>query len=478
MVLLSVTVALRFSGIDRLPPGLWFDEARNLFELSGLLEQGRWDPTWLCGQPVYTLPASLTCGLFGLNPTGLRLASALCGSLTVPVVYLFTRTLWSRRTAWWSAWLVAASSWHITASRIGFRTILWPLLLCLAGWAWVRACQAPKAWRWMLMGSILGIGWYTYFAFWIVPVGVAALFPLAAWRLRWSRAQTFQAVSVTLIVFAAFLAYGFLGAGQPLMHARVSEVGVPDLYGVVENSFRVVGMFLLKGDENVRHNVAGWPAWPRVFLPFLVIGWVRAMTAQRAANLVLLALWGVSLSPTLFSADCPNHVRALGNVVPTAILTAMGLVTVAAKWRRRVKPISAGLPFAAVGLALCLGAYGYFGAYAHQPGLRYAFQATEAEIATGIRDQVPSECPIVFQNLYYGKKTVQFILRNRPKVYFVRWEDGQLPPVEILQLSGPALWVIRSEGDMQRVSELKGKPVLQYRLLDPVGEPVAVIVEI
>ncbi|MBE7559456.1 glycosyltransferase family 39 protein [bacterium] len=439
------------------------DEARNLTELSTFLSTGRWDPAWICGQPLYALPASLTCALAGPTPLGLRLASVLCGLLTLPAVYLFARSIASRRTAWLAAWLVAVSHWHVIFSRIGFRAILTPLAIALCGWALARAWQRPTWTRWLSFGALCGVSWHAYFAFWLLPPLAFAALAVVALKRPPLRSRVAVSLTVFLILAGSWMLMVYARTGA-LLSSRVTETNVfqqtPSPVPIAMNAARALWMFTHRGDAQPRHNVPGRPAWPLLLLPFLIAGMGRAVARPTPARLGLLALWVATLLPTIFSDACPHHLRALGNVVPTAILTADGLVAGAALLARRSRRLAATLLFAfVIAGASGIGAYTYFVAYARQPALRFAFQAKECELARFIHDRLPSDRPVVVLNMVYGRESVGALVRARSDVTFVAWPLGAPVPPQVRSAGRETVWAI-PQPDLVRLNALLGAPSL------------------
>ena len=456
VLLLAAAAALRLWNLHTLPPGLWLDEARNLVEISTFLETGRWAQGWLLGQPVFALPAATTLTLFGKTPFGLRMAAAAIGILTVPALYLFVREIASRRIAWLSAWLLAASYWHVIFSRAGFRTILVPLFLCLLGWSLARALREQRRRDWVRAGLVLGIGCYTYYAFW--PVAACALLYLGALTLG----RDHRRAGLALLVFVPFLIAWWVGpgAGDPLgpRIAETSALGESlGAGGPAVNTLRTLGMFLVAGDTQPRHNIPGWPAWPLLLLPFLVLGMARAPGRGRWGG-ILVALWVVTLVPTIASDACPHHLRALGNVIPTCILTALGLVSVAAWLECRRRAAGVRMLGAVILLSVLFGAWAFFGAYAHQPALRFAWQAKAVEIADFIQREAPGRSA-VFINYGYGRQTTEALLRHEPAVHFEVWLEQTPVPDTVSSAPANTVWIVLPT-DLRRLGALRGEPRL------------------
>ncbi|RIK58030.1 MAG: hypothetical protein DCC57_01190, partial [Chloroflexi bacterium] len=100
LLLTLLAAGLRFYQLGVLPPGFQFDEAFNAVDARLVLEGNR--PLFLpanAGREVlYTYFQAALAALFGLNVTTLRLASALLGTLAVPITYLVYRRILQRHS--------------------------------------------------------------------------------------------------------------------------------------------------------------------------------------------------------------------------------------------------------------------------------------------------------------------------------------------------------------------------------------------
>src|SRR5690606_27829994 len=116
--------------------------------------------------------------ILGHNLTGLRIFSAVFGTLTVPALYLLARELFDRRTALLAALLLATFPPHIHFSRLGLNNIADPLFGVLALAFLVRGLKRGGLRDYALSGVMLGLTQYFY-------EGGKLLYPLlfGAWLL-------------------------------------------------------------------------------------------------------------------------------------------------------------------------------------------------------------------------------------------------------------------------------------------------------
>ena len=146
--LVLVSLLLRVILLGTLPPGFIVDEAgtadftlRHVVRIPGeTISPFR---TGSDSQPVlYYYILRLTMELGGYNIAAARISSAIAGALAVAATFLLVDAFSGRRTAWFTALLMAAYHYHIHWSRIALNNIwktLWvPLTLCLFFWGWKK----------------------------------------------------------------------------------------------------------------------------------------------------------------------------------------------------------------------------------------------------------------------------------------------------------------------------------------------------
>ena len=158
--ILLVAAGLRFWAIDR--TSLWYDEvvtmrvarAESVPELLAILN--RIDGT---RAPLHPLFLQNWLRVFGPSAFAGRSASALCGILTVGVVYLLGRQAFDATTARWAAWLAAICPPLVYYSQEA-RMYAWLVLLTCLSWLMVfsfrkSATSGQCATYWLLLSSLV-----------------------------------------------------------------------------------------------------------------------------------------------------------------------------------------------------------------------------------------------------------------------------------------------------------------------------------
>ena len=122
-VMTLLAALLRFPWLDRLPPGLYHDEAYNGLDALAVGEgqhaiffdanNGR--------EPLHIYLMSLTVRLFGRTPIGVRAAGAFLGTLLVPLTFALVKEMSDERVGLWAALMATPNICLLCLSRTGFR---------------------------------------------------------------------------------------------------------------------------------------------------------------------------------------------------------------------------------------------------------------------------------------------------------------------------------------------------------------------
>jgi hypothetical protein len=318
---------LRWFDLAPMSDTLYHDEAFNGVDAVSLLQQPRLTPFFDGNKGresgwMYILAGFI--GVFGAQPVAMRLAATMAGVLTLAALYALARELGNERTATWSVGALAVLFWHVHLSRIALRAILMPLLGALVfAFLW-RAYRRGQRRDWIVGGVLLGVMSYTYLAarLWIgyavVLLGVLAVFD--ARRRRGS----LLAMLIAVVIALPLLTY--LALNPVVAVDRVTEVARLDLTDLLNN----VGIWLqaafYRGSPIDLLNLANRP----IFDPFLgtlfIIGLVALPRVIRWKwqMLWLLGLALTAVVPSIMTSDAPHPLRAIGLVLPIALLCGAG----------------------------------------------------------------------------------------------------------------------------------------------------------
>jgi hypothetical protein len=214
--LVMVAFSVRVIGLDTLPASLSFDEGVDGLDALQLI-QSRWLTPFLQNnfgrESLFLYIQGLLLQVIGPSVFSLRFASAVVGTLTIPLMYVVGRQMALKVrdvppcvTRVVSGLLAAAGLtvcyWHVFFSRQALRAILLLPLLLSVVWLLGRADRMLSrgdrgGWsRLALAGVLLGISQYVYLAARLLPV-LFFLWTLV-WLLGGGRTRASRAVGMAL----------------------------------------------------------------------------------------------------------------------------------------------------------------------------------------------------------------------------------------------------------------------------------------
>ena len=350
LVIMLVAVVFRFQHITTTPPGLYPDEAMNGHNALEAIKTGDYKvyyPENNGREGLFINIQAQSIKLFGNTPWALRVVSALFGTLTVLGLYFLTRKLFNWQIAAMSSFFLATSFWHVLFSRIGFRAIMAPFFLVWGLYFFWKGKSSTKLFDFAISGLFIGLGFYSYIAYRIVPL-IIILVIWAYWhslKRDFSHEKFIHTRNQLMRGFAMLMVAGIIVAfplgWYYLMHTadfmgRAGQVSIFSADNPVQAFFtstvKTLGMFNLAGDWNWRHNFAGRPElfWP-VGILFL-IGLIRCLIKLYRKKKshghfptvqVLLISWFVlGLFPIILSNEgIPHALRAI-LVTPVVMIFA------------------------------------------------------------------------------------------------------------------------------------------------------------
>lgn len=435
-----LALGLRFAYLDRIPYGMWRDEARHGLIALRILEDPSYRPVYVASGGVNMpalgfYPFALAIKLWGIHAWSMRPMVALAGALTVIPLYAFVARLSGRASIGLvAAALLACSSWHISLSRFSFPSVFEPFLLCCGLWLmvvtldpaspphhdtrsrpttsnqWLRALQGFGA------GVCLGFAVQHYHTGRVVPIVagcLALILVVPIWRNWPMWLPGLIGIGIGALLTLAPL-MGYILNHPSAFNHRVSEVfllgaeakaGRPPLAVLDESVGAHVLMFHGEGDHNGRHHAPGSPMLdPITGLGFL-IGCGVLLQRGGGRNLFLAMGLVIGLLPSLLAVEYPHAMRSIGAIVFACTIAAIGLVegvgwmsTVITSWTSRVVRISGFFggqtpePYLTVmagggllGMALAWNVWTYFLAMPTNPSVWLAFYPIHTKVGEFVR---------------------------------------------------------------------------------------------
>jgi 4-amino-4-deoxy-L-arabinose transferase-like glycosyltransferase len=431
LLVLCIAVFFRSYQLSVIPPGLWYDEARNLWHTQNIITYRAFDPSYFCGETLYAVFAVLGCLLKGQTPQGLRLGSAIAGILCIPAAWWAIRLIWGRKTALLSVFFLSILPWHVVFSRIGFRAVTMPLFLFLSLGAFETAFRKKKPAALLLLALFLGLGYHSYIPFKTVFL-IFPIYAFSLWKERrlsaGSRSSPFPVkwkhIIPAAILLALLIVPSLLVVKTPgnVINIRIyqehnlSREYVFTSQGPFANVLKLAGMFIWKGDPIARHNPPGAAQIPRFLFPFLLVGLMLSLKKPvRSGNILLLCSFVILLLPSVFSLSAPHAIRTIGALFPVCVFLSRGLRFVMIEIRRRFRNFAKGIylktaftVFLAFTVLFC--AWQYFILYGGNPDVWIGFESQYSELAEAIKT-LPEGSVILRDPFEYGKLSFDVILR-------------------------------------------------------------------
>lgn len=289
---------------------------------------------------LYVYLEMLTSTVFGRDLSGLRLVSAIFGTLTVPAVYLLARELFpqDRHTPWIAAAIIAVLPIHVHFSRLALNNIADPLFGTLTFALVARGVRTGARSSFVLAGIALGLTQYFHEAGRLsLPVLMAlwlGVMLVGQWRSVPRR--PFLLFMFTAAITALPVYYTLLAARYPIA-ARTAGVGLsPDYWTSQQNllqpfidaasRFDAVMARLLRQPEIVHYYAGETPYLPFYITPLLILGFGTALWRAARPGAFLLVIWAllplIAIAVLLAEVQSPRIVVILPAL---AVLTALGL---------------------------------------------------------------------------------------------------------------------------------------------------------
>jgi hypothetical protein len=324
--ILLLGAALRWIALPAISHRLSYDEAYN--GLDALSQLQHFAPTpffpdntgresgWM-----YLLVPFIAA--FDARPFALQLASTMVGILTIAVIYQLGVEVLDRRSAMWAAAALAVFYWPVNLNYLALRANLMPLVGSVMFATFLRAVRTNTARAWLWTGLWLGLLAYTYYS---ARAWIAFLVLSLLWLILTDAARRKGSLSALFIGGGVWLPLAAYSVMNPqLVAGRISDVAV-DMNGIVRNVGLWLQAWFFRGDVNGSLNFQGRP----IFDPFLgilfIVGLGALFVSVRRRWLAgwVLGLAFTALLPSLLSGDAPHFLRAIGLIVPCALIAGAG----------------------------------------------------------------------------------------------------------------------------------------------------------
>ncbi len=464
--ILLILLVIILAGIFRLwqlpmtPPGLYPDEAMNGNDAVQTLASGQFKvfyPENNGREGLYIWLLALSFKIFGASVWSLRLVSAILGTLSVLGLYLLTKEIFQRgkakaagSIALLSAFFMAVSAWHINFSRIGFRAVLMVLLICFAFYFLLRGFRKKSALNHILAGVFFGLGFYSYLAFRLAVLLLAAVVLIEAavcWQknraknLNWRQflktaffRQGWWKIGLfclTLLIVILPLALHFLNNPEHLI-SRTGGISVFAAENPLKefglSALKTIGMFHIAGDWNWRHNLSGSPLLARSVGILFILGFILGFKSifspgknwlSRSGAVFLLSWFVIMLLPAVLTREgLPHALRSIGIIPVVCIYSALGLSWIFNRFSRLDKKLAGLILIFFILHPIFANYHKYFVDWANHPYVSAAFRQDLVNLTHHLNQLPP--------------KVTKYLIINESGVP-IPYPDGPPAPVQTIK---------------------------------------------
>lgn len=474
VLILLLGIFLRLYQLDNLPMEMYGDIVEG-YKFIQEIHSGKWPFYFVLGNgPLFFYFAALITKILGLTFFSMKISSVIVGELVIIATYFLGKEIFNKKVALWAAFLVAVSKWPLVFSRIGNMPITVPffttIIICLC----FKIEKNPKKTTfWILLGALLGGGFYIYPAFFVTPMVV--YFLLTQNGLKFIR-NNFP----KLLIFSFF----FVLTVSPFIKIYIKEptnwTGTSSYFGSKifvsegrlaqdwpfkfwQNIKKTNLMFITKGDPVFRSTPPYQPAIDKVSSLLLIFSILYGFFSKkfRKKTIIIFVSIYILMLPSILVLNVPSDVPSMNRTIAVFplvfILIANGLHIIGEKLTQKVSPQLPTVFLVGVLLTiLALNLKIYFKEYAYYlPNHNEGFPRLIAQIF----DQLPPGTVAYMYGAHWADwgqpdpRAVRFELRGKNKFIYIA--EGDLTCKIISEDSSPK-FIITSPNSDENFKEIKG----------------------
>ncbi len=420
----------RLYNINEIPAGCFSDEAQNGNEainiIKGNVIEGTALPVYLerdsSHNPAYYIYIlAVFIKFFGIGATQIRIATAIFGILTIPVIYFLIRNIFGMKTAIFAALLFASLRWNVNFSRIAFHAAFAVLIITLATYFLWRVYKSRKISDFVLFGITTALTQYTY-----LPARLYILILFIFFTYIFIKDFSFYknnfkklilAILIGFIVFLPLLTFiiqypkKFWTSRQETLILNPQKVkdfyhgqykGVKD--ALLNNIKVTMLMFNNLGDPNARHNYPQYPMLDFMTGILAVLGFGFAIfNIHKLWALISISGFFIFLLGGFLTIEAPQGLRTILTTPYIFIFISVAIFKFLqfAEQQKKQKIILIFLVL--ISLFVTLENYDiYFNKQATNPKCYYEFRTDEALAAKFLKELGPNWHAIMMPHYHYS----------------------------------------------------------------------------
>jgi len=338
--ILLLALSVRLYDLDRLPAGMYFDEAVMLEEARRIADVPSRTPVFLpsiAAPSFFPIPIAMVIELTGVSITTGRLIAAAFGVAGAAAVFLLARLVMGTPMGLVAAFVTAVTRWDLNWSRIGMHGITATSSAALTAYLTLRAIRNGRVSDFGLAGAALGIGMWFYAPYRLFAIVLALMLVHALLFTRTGRrrlaANAVVMVAMALIAAAPIIQYAITDSELFFERTRVTSIFTDAPFDQVIDQAREglrkhLLMFHVEGDANGRHNLPGAPMLDFLSGALVLLGLGIAATRWRETAIIVLPIWiVVMMLPGVLTLpwEAPQSLRSIAVVPAVTMLVTLAI---------------------------------------------------------------------------------------------------------------------------------------------------------
>lgn len=280
----------------------------------------------------------------------------------------------------------------------------------------------------MVSGLLLGLGFYSYPAFRLVPVILLALIIYlhftGQFRIRPHLNSILIMALAALVIFTPLLVDYIINPFH--FSGRIQQVTLFDkgilngVKAIMKNAWLVLIMFSFKGDPEPKHNLAFLPVFDIITSLFFYLGFyllVRGLRRNSTGrpdqgwSFLILVWFAIMLLPTIFSFGAPNLLRTLAVTPAVATILALGLDKAYDLLARRFSPTLAIIAVLLFACYFAVTEYNRYWQWGREPLTWERLNSREYELALESKRLAEKGKTVYIPQMLFTHPTFQFVIQ-------------------------------------------------------------------
>jgi 4-amino-4-deoxy-L-arabinose transferase-like glycosyltransferase len=333
VLIVSLSIFLRFWKLDQIPPSLNWDEVAagyNAYTIAnwGMDEYGNKFPIVFKSfaddkHPVHIYITAIVVKIFGLTDFNIRASSALMGVLTVIVFFILIRELLKDNLdALFGSLFIAVSPYSIHFSR-GLWENNFALFFLIAGLSSFFVGIRKKNFLLPLSFLFFGLSFFSYHSAKVVVPIIVLFVCLSNLKFLLSNKTALVVSVLATLIFGILI----IKDTRILGFARINQTKLSNEVSIFDNYKKhfTYSYLFEKGDQGPRASVKVIGQFYKIDLILVLVGLISLIIKKKWQALSTILVWLIlSPIPSSVSTVEPSAIRGIFMIGPILLLSAVG----------------------------------------------------------------------------------------------------------------------------------------------------------